>query len=239
MALLGAVKLSPADVVTAQDSIVGALQKAILQGELKLGQRILEEELSATFGISRATLRESLRRLEQLGLVQIKPRKGTYVTKLSLEEIERICRMRALLEGLAARYCAANLTDHRNTHLRQIIIQMRKAAKMGDHDAFLDADMRFHQSVWKFAADDQLEHVLKFLSTPYFAFIANVSAHLFTDTEALCQSHERYLEFLQSKEPETVQRQVTLLHEELGQNIVRSIAAKQEHLSHSILGLDE
>ena len=90
------------DIQSTQDSVVKAIQSAIFSGELKMGQRIMEEELAETFQISRATVREALRRLEQVGLVQIKPRRGTFVTRLTLKEVERTCRLRAALEGLAA-----------------------------------------------------------------------------------------------------------------------------------------
>jgi DNA-binding GntR family transcriptional regulator len=229
--------LSPADILSTQDSIVTALQKAILRGELKLGQRILEEDLSEKFGISRATLREALRRLEQLGLVQIKPRKGTYVTKLSLGEIDRICRMRALLEGLAGRYCAENLTEGAISELRGIIDQMRAAADANDHNRFLQADFKFHTLVWKNTEDEQLQHVLRFLSTPYFAFIANVSTHLFTDIRTLCRSHEAYLDILLKRDPDLAQREITAIHQELGRNILRDIVAKEAEMSEFILGI--
>src|SRR5215470_5861772 len=93
--------LETADIQSTQDSVVHAIQSAIFRGELKLGQRILEEDLSAMLKTSRATVREALRRLEQVGLVQIKPRRGTFVTRLTLKEVERTCRLRAALEGLA------------------------------------------------------------------------------------------------------------------------------------------
>lgn len=80
--------LLSANVLSAQDSVVAAIRDAIFQGELKLGQRLLEEELADKFQISRATVREALRRLEHVGLIQIKPRRGTFVTRLTLGQIE-------------------------------------------------------------------------------------------------------------------------------------------------------
>ena len=93
------------DIQSTQDSVVKAIQSAIFNGELKLGQRIMEEELAATFQISRATVREALRRLEQVGLVQIKARRGTFVTRLTLTEVERTCRLRAALRRAGGSLC--------------------------------------------------------------------------------------------------------------------------------------
>src|SRR6516162_11686702 len=115
------------DIQSTQDSVVKAIQSAIFSGELKMGQRIMEEELAETFQISRATIREALRRLEQVGLVQIKPRRGTFVTRLTLLEIERTCRLRAVLEGLAARYASERLTEAGWNQLAGHIEDMKSA----------------------------------------------------------------------------------------------------------------
>src|SRR5271170_5987388 len=109
------------DIQSTQDSVVKAIQSAIFSGELKLGQRIMEEDLAEAFQISRATVREALRRLEQVGLVQIKPRRGTFVTRLTLGEIERTCRLRAALEGLAARYASERLTENDWQKVKQVV----------------------------------------------------------------------------------------------------------------------
>ena len=120
------------DIQSTQDSVVKAIQSAIFSGELKMGQRIMEEELAETFQISRATVREALRRLEQVGLVQIKPRRGTFVTRLTLKEVERTCRLRAALEGLAARYASERLTGKEWEAVKQIVEEMKAAATAGE-----------------------------------------------------------------------------------------------------------
>ena len=175
-----------------------AIQRAIFSGELSLGQRILEEELAARLGISRATLREALRRLEQVGLVRIKPRRGTFVTNLSLREIEHNCRLRSLREGLAARYASERITADNRKELARFVEGMRAAAlENRDPDSFLRLDLEFHHCVWRVAGDRVLEYLLKFLSTPYFAFIASLSTYVFSDLEKVLRSHEQYLAALE------------------------------------------
>src|SRR5262245_33297533 len=162
--------LNALDISSTQDSVVAAIQNAIFRGELKLGQRILEEELSARLKISRATLREALRRLEQIGLVQIIPRRGTFITRMTLIRIERACRLRAILEGLAARYACERLDAPTIQELETHLEWMRQSAKKGDLDSFLQHDREFHARIWQLADDEYLEYILKYLSTPYFAF---------------------------------------------------------------------
>ena len=222
-----------------QDSVVGAIQNAIFRGELKLGQRILEEELAATLKISRATLREALRRLEQVGLVEITPRRGTFVMKMTLGKVERLCRLRAVIEGVAARYACANLTEGDEKELRRHVQAMGSAAVSGDLDAFLYHDREFHLRTWKIARDEHLEYILKYLSTPYFAFIATISTHLFSDIREVYNAHIQYLEALVQRDPIFAEAKVIEIHQRLADNILRDIVKKNNELAGAILSMED
>ena len=231
--------LQTLDIQSTQDSVVRAIQSAIFRGELKLGQRILEEELADTLKISRATLREALRRLEQVGLVQIKPRRGTFVTRLTLIEIERTCRLRAVIEGLAARYASERLNDEDRRGLTRHIAEMKAAAKAGDREAFLRLDRQFHERIWSLAHDSQLEHILRFLSTPYFAFIASVSTYVVSDVRKVCRAHEEYLDVLQGSDPEVVQKKVQEIHEMLAVRMLADIRRAQAEMPGQIFDIED
>ena len=231
--------LQAIDIQSTQDTVAKAIQSAIFRGELKLGQRLLEEELAATLKISRATLREALRRLEQVGLVQIKPRKGAFVTRLTLIEIERTSRLRAVLEGLAARYASERITEGEWHEMARLIEGMKAAAEGGDLDAFLRLDRGFHEHVWTLAHDNQLEYILRFLSTPYFAFIASVSTYVVSDVRKVCRAHEEYAEVLRTGDPELVQRRVQAIHEALAVEILKDIRRMEEEMPGQILEIKE
>jgi DNA-binding GntR family transcriptional regulator len=227
------------DIQSTQDSVVKAIQSAIFNGELKLGQRIMEEELAETFQISRATVREALRRLEQVGLVQIKPRRGTFVTRLTLVEVERTCRLRAVLEGLAARYACERLTDENWRAVKQLVDDMKAAAKSSDLTAFLNLDRTFHEFIWTLAGDDQLEYILRFLSTPYFAFVASVSTLFLSDVSKVCRAHEKYLNALKTGEPEQIQKKVQEIHEGLAEGFMADIRRAQAEMPGQIFELED
>jgi DNA-binding GntR family transcriptional regulator len=227
------------DIQSTQDSVVKAIQSAIFSGELKLGQRIMEEELAETFQISRATVREALRRLEQVGLVQIKPRRGTFVTRLTLVEVERTCRLRAVLEGLAARYASERLTDGDWRTIKQLVDEMKAAAKRSDLTSFLNLDRTFHELIWALAGDDQLEYILRFLSTPYFAFVASVSTLFLSDVSKVCRAHEKYLTVLRSGQPEQVQKKVQEIHEGLAAGFMTDVRRAQAAMPGQIFELED
>jgi DNA-binding GntR family transcriptional regulator len=86
------------------------LTNAIIEGNLKEGQRLVENELQRTFGISRAPIRESFRILEKNGLVNTIPRRGSFVRNVTQKDVEENFPIRAYLESLAARLAVQNLT---------------------------------------------------------------------------------------------------------------------------------
>jgi len=227
------------DIQSTQDSVVKAIQSAIFSGELKMGQRIMEEELAETFQISRATVREALRRLEQVGLVQIKPRRGTFVTHLTLKEVERTCRLRAALEGLAARYASERLTENDWQKVKQVVGEMKAAADAGELSAFLGLDRKFHELIWALAEDDQLEYILRFLSTPYFAFVASISTLLLSDVSKVFRAHEKYLAALRAGQPEQVQKKVQEIHEGLAAGFMADIRRAQDATPGQIFKLED
>jgi DNA-binding GntR family transcriptional regulator len=231
--------LPSVDIRSTQDSVVRAIQSAIFRGELKLGQRILEEELAAALKISRATVREALRRLEQVGLIQIKPRRGTFVTRLTLIEIERTCRLRAVIEGLAARYASERLSKEDWSGLYRHVANMKAAAGTGDLDAFLQLDHQFHEMIWSLAHDSQLEHILRFLSTPYFAFIASVSTYVVSDVRKVYRAHEEYVEVLRGSDPELVQKRVQEIHEKLAVGVMADIRRARNEMPGQIFDIED
>lgn len=82
------------------------LGSAIVEEQIAPGERLKEVDLARSFGVSRATVREALRLLEQRGLVSIVPQRGAQVTKLERRELEDLFEIRAVLLGLASRRVA-------------------------------------------------------------------------------------------------------------------------------------
>jgi DNA-binding GntR family transcriptional regulator len=116
---------------------------------------------------------------------------------------------------------------------------MKTAAKAGDRDSFLLLDRQFHERIWSLAHDSQLEHILRFLSTPYFAFIASVSTYVVSDLREVCRSHEHYLGVLRSSDPEVVQKRVQQIHEELAVGVLADIRRVQSEMPGEIFDIED
>jgi DNA-binding GntR family transcriptional regulator len=89
--------------LTLRQAVTDALRQAIFSGKFSPGERLVEEQLAAELGVSRNPVGEALRVLQAEGLVEINPRRGATVTKISDEEAREIVELRASLEGLCAR----------------------------------------------------------------------------------------------------------------------------------------
>lgn len=97
------------------------LERLILKGTLKSGQRLSEPEIAGWFGSSRSPVREALRHLEQVGLVTIEPRRGASVKVPNRQEVEDTLFVREALEGMAARLTALRATDAEIAQLRACV----------------------------------------------------------------------------------------------------------------------
>ncbi|MDX6741309.1 GntR family transcriptional regulator [Actinocorallia sp. A-T 12471] len=134
--------------------VMARLRADILSGELASGERLIEEQLTARFGISRAPLREALRLLGQQGLVEHLPRRGVRVAELSAGDVDELFGLRDVLERYAVRTALPGplvLAD-----LGEALENMDAAAKAGDVLAENDAHHRFHLALVSLSGHRQL-----------------------------------------------------------------------------------
>lgn len=141
-----------------REQAVTALRRAITSGELEPGRHLVETELSEMLGISRGTLREALRQLEQEGLASAGPRGRLSVRHLDEKEIRDIFAVRAALESLAAR----TLIDQPRRakavgELRDALEFMADAADRSLEDR-IEADLDFHRLLCRLSGNETLLH---------------------------------------------------------------------------------
>lgn len=125
--------------------VADILTQAVLEGDYKGGEQLVELELQNHLGISRSPLREAFRELEKKGLVEIVPRKGTFVKRITKKDVEENFPVRAELEGLAARLAAANMTDAAFRALADALNKMKKAVERGNTKAYYKYHLKFHE----------------------------------------------------------------------------------------------
>lgn len=121
-----------------------ALRQAIVDGQLRPGQRLTERELTVSLGVSRTLVREALRQLESEGLISVIPNRGPIVRELSADEIEDLYAIRAVLEGLAARRFAEKADDESLRLLGETAADAVSAYRAGEPVRALEAKNRFY-----------------------------------------------------------------------------------------------
>lgn len=140
-------QFGPISTPSRYQEIYDRLRAAILSGALAPGARLTELGLARQFGTSQAPVREALRRLEQEGLARAFPRRGTYVTRLSAEEVEEVYSLRAELEAYAVRRYIERADSEALTLPRRLLAELREAAARDDQAAFVEVDLRFHRAL--------------------------------------------------------------------------------------------
>ena len=144
------------------------LRQRIFAHELTPGDWIDEQKLAEQYGISRTPLREALKVLAAEGLVDLKPRRGCYVTEISRQDIDDIFPLMAMLEGRCA-FIAVQLAKPADIRdLKAIHDKLELAAKENRIDAFFEANQEFHRRIqeltnnrWLLSVIQDLRKVLK------------------------------------------------------------------------------
>jgi DNA-binding GntR family transcriptional regulator len=118
--------------------------EAIVQGDLKLGEQVSEAQLSTLMAVSKTPVREALVRLQSQGLVKIHPQRGTFVFRLSPDEVTNLCRFRVLVETEALRDAMRHNRDQLIVNWQRCIDEMKMAESQHDLAALARIDMEFH-----------------------------------------------------------------------------------------------
>jgi DNA-binding GntR family transcriptional regulator len=145
---------------TTPEHALDALRRAIVEGELRPGQRVGQEEVAELLGVSIAPVREALRVLQQEGQVTYFPRRGYFVTELLIEDLEEIYALRRLLEERAARHALPGLDEQQLQIMERAARGCEQAAQAGDVAAELQANRHFHFAI--LSAADQ-PHALRLI----------------------------------------------------------------------------
>ena len=143
-----------------RQQVLEALRRAIVSGRLAPGQRLTERELIEMMGVSRTVISEALRQIEAEVLIEIIPKKGPVVRALSTEEARDLYRIRAVLEGLAARLCAENASDVMVAKLETALKDVELAYQGSNGELALDAKTKFYDLLYAASESESLTSML-------------------------------------------------------------------------------
>lgn len=188
---------------TLREHSEAVLRELLVQGRLKPGQRVNEVELSESLGVSRGTLREAIRSLQQDGLLASVPRRGVFVRLLTSEEATEIQEVRLSLEITAARKVCTTLDDSKRRRLESAYARLLEVRDQ-DFAARLRADHAFHELVCIASGNAALLRTWRSLMGTVTIMLLSVGPADVVELLLAPEEHLRLLKALEDGDPEAI-----------------------------------
>ncbi len=132
---------------TVQEAVADHIRQRILSGELRPGQRLVQDELTTELGVSRTPIREALNQLAHEGLVIISDHRRTFVAEFSAADLEETFTMRAALESHAAYLAAQRITEEELHALETCLTEMAHAYQRNELETLIETHHQFHAGI--------------------------------------------------------------------------------------------
>ena len=174
------------------------LRDAIIDGDFKLGELIAEETLATSFGVSRTPVREALNQLQLMGLVNVRPQRGSYVFEASEDDLIALCEFRCLIEPRAAELAWRHDREATVVAMSAAIDDMNAARKQKDAVRYSRADTKLHEAFVDHCGNPYVQAAYATAG----ARIAALRTHLSAPGDVLqangFQQHKRLLELFRA-----------------------------------------
>ena len=153
-----------------RDVVFNTLREAILKGDLKPGERLMELQLAAQLGVSRTPIREAIRMLEQEGLAVTVPRKGAEVAKMTLKGMEDVLEIREALDILACELACERITEEQLALLEEKKKAFEVSLKSGNVKEIAETDVAFHDVIYDATGNPKLVNMLNNLREQIYRY---------------------------------------------------------------------
>ena len=209
-----------------RDIVFQTIRKAILNGELEPGERLMETQLGEKLGVSRTPIREAIRKLELEGLVVMVPRKGAQVAQFTIKDIEDVLQVRASLEALAAKLACKHMDERSFLKLQLIITEYEYAAKEDDIEVMIQKDIEFHDTIALASQNDKLiqlyNNMREQVQRYRIAYLKNTE-----QSNSVIAEHNEILKALKNREEEVASNLATQHIETQCSSIMRFINSRK------------
>jgi len=201
------------------------LTRAIVEGHLAPGSRIVEAEIARRMGVSRAPVREAARRLERQGVLVARPRHGFAVRTISVQEIDDLYEVRISLELTSVELACRKADDAGLARLNALVDAMvREAPTLPQHER-IASDLAFHTLICELSGNAHLHRIFSNTQTEMRMIIALIDA-LYADPETVANSHRPIVDALMRRDVDAA-RQAMREHLDDAWRQVRALFVKQ------------
>lgn len=157
-------KLNTQDLETIPAKICRVLREAIIKGDFQPGERLIQDELAKSLGVSRMPIREAIKQLEAEGYVTLEPHKGAVVREFSLKELEELYFLRSKFEPLAVKESLNFINSNIIQQLENLIVEMDQTKEISK---FIELNIVFHQLLIKDCPWGKLNSIIQNLWTGF------------------------------------------------------------------------
>lgn len=195
-------QLSMDEYLPLRDVVFNTLRQAILRGELKPGERLMEIHLAEKLGVSRTPIREAIRKLELEGLVTMIPRRGAEVARITEKNLRDVLEVRRALDAFSCELACDRITKQEGDELYRACEEFAAATATRDATVIAAADVKLHDIIVHAAGNERLTEILNNLSEQMyryrFEYIKDTSNY-----EKLVEEHRIIYESILKKDKQT------------------------------------
>lgn len=205
-----------------RDVVFNTLRRAILTGELKPGERLMEIHLANRLGVSRTPIREAIRKLELEGLVTMIPRRGAEVAQITEKSLQDVLEVRRALDALCAELACDRITAEGKAALKRACDSFEEATKTGEVVTIAEADVELHDIIVQATGNQRLIQLINNLSEQMyryrFEYIKDSSQH-----DTLVKEHRIIYQSIVDKDKDTAAAAARLHIDNQKKAIIRQI----------------
>lgn len=209
-----------------RDVVFNTLRQAILKGELKPGERLMEIALAERLGVSRTPIREAMRKLELEGLVVMIPRRGAQVANITEKDLNDVLEVRIVLENMAVENACNRMTEEEMDQLWASEKEFEQTMVDGNLVHLAEADVAFHEVIYKASDNRRLIQVLNNLREQIYRYRVEYLKDEDTRND-LVKEHRELTEAIRRRDVKAAQ-EISFRHiENQRQAIIRTIEAEE------------
>ena len=215
------------DFLPLRDVVFKTLRQAILTGDLKPGERLMEIHLANKLGVSRTPIREAIRKLELEGLVIMVPRRGAQVAQITEKSMSDVLEVRRALDELAVELACLRITDEEKEHLKEACLHFEKVVVTNDVREIAKADVAFHDIIFSSTGNARLTQMVNNLAEQMYRYryeyIKDEKQH-----DMLVLEHRKIYESIVANDTDSAKEAIRIHIENQEKAILRQIRLEKE-----------
>ena len=206
-----------------RDVVFNTLRRAILKGELKPGERLMEITLADKLGVSRTPIREAIRKLELEGLVVMAPRKGAKVASITERDLNDVLEVRKGMEVLAISLACKRITGEELEKLETIEQSFQKLIESGNLTELAEMDVKFHDTIYQATNNQRLVQLLNNLREKMYRYRMEYLKDIAV-RRTLAEEHKAICRALRERDEQQAEEYVSIHIDNQQKAIIRSLS---------------